>query len=247
MNESTLTRLKAIVERAVRPVRASFARKRRMREELLAHVMGVFEKEAKLGDEQAALARTLERFGQAADLTDELQASVPPNDRVVRFGENLFGYESGEPALRVAVQAAAVTAAFCAAFLVIAITVQLLRGQGGEWLTVGRLPSLLCPLWFASLAFCGTLLTRAMRPALLGPAGRSWLRASLLAAAAWVLVPLMSFAVCLAVLADVPRSLWEVVPLLPHSVLAPVALVGVTYLFDSEFRHSRDWARLDIN
>ena len=43
MNESTLTRLKIVVERAVRPVRASTARKRKMREELLAHVVGVFE------------------------------------------------------------------------------------------------------------------------------------------------------------------------------------------------------------
>ena len=46
MNESTLTQLKIIVERAVRPVRASTSRKRKMREELLAHVSGVFEEEA---------------------------------------------------------------------------------------------------------------------------------------------------------------------------------------------------------
>ena len=38
MNEPTLTRLKIIVERAVRPVRASTTRKRRMREELLARL-----------------------------------------------------------------------------------------------------------------------------------------------------------------------------------------------------------------
>ena len=51
MNELTLTQLKIIVERAVRPVRASTARKRKMREELLAHVVGVFEEEgARLGD-----------------------------------------------------------------------------------------------------------------------------------------------------------------------------------------------------
>jgi hypothetical protein len=247
MNESTLTQLKILVERAVRPVRASFAQKRKMREELLAHVVGVFDEEAKLGDEPAALARTQARFGQAAELTDELQASVPRNDRVVRFAENLFGYESGEPVPRVAAQAAAMTGAVSSALLVIAILIQVLRGEGSEWLTVARVPSLLCPLEFASLAFFGTLLTHAMRQALLGPAGRSWLRAGLLAAAAWMLVPVMSFAMCLAVLADVPRSLWEIVPLLPHAVLAPVALVGVTYLFDSEFRLAREWARLDIN
>ena len=45
MNESTLTRLKIIVERAVRPVRASVSCKHKMREELFAHVIGVFEEE----------------------------------------------------------------------------------------------------------------------------------------------------------------------------------------------------------
>ena len=53
MNESILTQLKVIVERAVRPVRASTSRKRKMREELLAHVGGVFEEEcARLGDDE---------------------------------------------------------------------------------------------------------------------------------------------------------------------------------------------------
>src|SRR5580704_13914544 len=80
MNESTLTQLKIIVERAVRPVRASTSRKRKMREELLAHVCDVYDEEAKLGDEQTALARTQERFGQAAELTGQLQASVPRGD-----------------------------------------------------------------------------------------------------------------------------------------------------------------------
>ena len=102
MNEPTLTQRKIIVERAVRPVRASTARKRKMREELLAHVVGVFEEEARLGDEQAALARTQERFGQAAELTGQLQASVPRADRIGRFAEDLVGYGSGESALRLA-------------------------------------------------------------------------------------------------------------------------------------------------
>jgi hypothetical protein len=171
MNESTLTRLKIIVERAVRPVRSSAAHKRKMREELLAQVAGVFEEEAKVGDEPAALARTQERFGQVADLTGQLQESVPRNDSVVRFGENVFGYESGESAPRVAAHSAAVTGAVSAALLVIAVLIQTLRGEGSEWLTLTRVPALLCPLWFVSFAFFGTLLTRAMRQALLGPTG----------------------------------------------------------------------------
>jgi hypothetical protein len=35
-------------------------------------------------------------------------------------------------------------------------------------------------------------------------------------------------------------------PLLPYGVVAPVALVAVTYLVRSEFRDDREWARLNI-
>jgi len=50
--------LKTIVERAVRPVRASASRKRRMREELLTHVVGVFEEERAQLTPASALSRS---------------------------------------------------------------------------------------------------------------------------------------------------------------------------------------------
>jgi hypothetical protein len=246
MNESTLTQLKILVERAVRPVQASAARKRKMREELLAHVVGAFEEEAGLGDEQAALARTQERFGQAAELTGQLQASVPPGDSFERSAETFFG-GSGESVLRLAARFAAALGALVSVLLGIMILISVLRGEGSEWLTVARAPSLLAPLWSAFIAFCGTLLIHGMWQALFGPAGRSWLRAGLVAVAAWLLVPVSSFALCLAVMADIQKSLWEVVPLLPYGVVAPVALVAVTYLVRSAFRNDREWARLDID
>jgi hypothetical protein len=246
MNESTLTQLKILVERAVRPVQASAVRKRKMREELLAHVVGVFEEEVRLGDEQAALPRTQDRFGQAAELTGQLQASVPPSDSFERSAENFFG-GSGESVLRLAVRFAAAFGALVSVLPGIMILISVLRGQGSEWLTVARLPSLLAPLWTAFISFCGTLLIYGMWQALFGPAGRSWLRAGLVAAAAWLLVPVSSFALCLALMADIQKSLWEVVPLLRYGVVAPVALVAVTYLVRSEFRDDREWARLEID
>jgi len=245
MNESTLTQLKIVVERAVRPVVASAARKRKMREELLAHVVGVFEEEAKLEDVPAALARTQERFGQTADLAGTLQASVPPSDRVERLAENLFG-GSGESVLRLAARFAAAFGLLVAVLLGITIFIDVLRGRGSEWLTVARVPSLLAPLWTVFITFGGTLLTYGMGRALFGPAGRSWLRASLVAVAAWLLVPVSTFPLYLAVMAEIQKSLWEVVPLLPYGVVAPVALVAVTYLVNSEFRHDREWASLQI-
>jgi hypothetical protein len=91
MNESTLMQLKIIVERAVRPVRASTARKRKMREELLAHVTGVFATEAaKPSDERTALKRTELRFGSTKELTGQLQESVPPGDGIHRLLDELW-------------------------------------------------------------------------------------------------------------------------------------------------------------
>ena len=88
MNQSTLTQLKILVERAVRPVPASSARKLRMREELLAHVSAVFDEEAaKLGDEHAALAQTKQRFGNPDELAGQLLRSIPARD----FGERFMG------------------------------------------------------------------------------------------------------------------------------------------------------------
>src|SRR6266705_2070979 len=85
MNAYALTQLKIIVERAVRPVRASTFCKRKMREELLAHVRGVFEDEfAAVGEDHAALERTALRFGNPAEVTGQLQESVPASDSIWR-------------------------------------------------------------------------------------------------------------------------------------------------------------------
>ena len=119
MNESTLTQLKIIVERAVRPVRASTSRKRKMREELLAHVSGAFEGEsAQLGDDRAALERTALRFGNPAEVTAQLQESVPASDGITRFWEG----RPGEATLWIFVRLACV-ASVCSLVGAAAVTV----------------------------------------------------------------------------------------------------------------------------
>jgi ATP-dependent Clp protease ATP-binding subunit ClpC len=72
-----------LVERAVRPVSATVARKRQMREELLAHVTGIYEEEKeKSRDDEIALERTRQRFGDPRELSTELQQSVPAWNRL---------------------------------------------------------------------------------------------------------------------------------------------------------------------
>jgi hypothetical protein len=92
MNESNLTQLKIVVERAIRPVRASMSCKRKMREQLLAHVNGVFEEEfSQVNDEHTALERTALRFGNPTEVTGQLQESVPAGDGIPRFFEGRPG------------------------------------------------------------------------------------------------------------------------------------------------------------
>ena len=85
MNDTTLNQLKVIVERSIRPVRVSVALGWRMRRELLAHVVAVFEEEvARDGDEGLALDRTVQRFGSPVELAGQLQESAQIG--IVGFG-----------------------------------------------------------------------------------------------------------------------------------------------------------------
>ncbi len=72
-----MNELKIHVERAVRPVQAALRTKLRMRNELYAHLLEIHEEEsAKTSDEQAAIAATINRFGDPESLTAELQQTV---------------------------------------------------------------------------------------------------------------------------------------------------------------------------
>ena len=181
MNDSTLTQLKIIVERAVRPVRASTSRKGKMREELLAHVVGVFEEEwAKLGDERTAVERTALRFGNPAEVTGQLQESVPARDAVRRYWEG----RPGEPAWRTANRFAWVSGTFAlvVAVFVLAPTVGAVGGWSREVLILSLCAVLTIPAWLSGVVF----LTSFMEKAVYGPAGRSWLKVALVVAGSWL-------------------------------------------------------------
>ena len=93
------------VERCVRPIVASAVRKDRMREELLAHLTALVDEECKhTNDEQAALVRALERLGEPAALTRELQASVSRRDRAFHAVEHWFSWHAPESSTRYAIR-----------------------------------------------------------------------------------------------------------------------------------------------
>jgi hypothetical protein len=69
--------LRKHVERAVRPVRAGRSNKLTMREELLGHLTAIYVEELEQrADQQSALQAAIDRFGEPATLTAELDASV---------------------------------------------------------------------------------------------------------------------------------------------------------------------------
>jgi hypothetical protein len=186
MTESMLTPLKIIVERAVRPVRVSTARKGKMREELLAHVVGVFEEErARLGDDRAALERAALRFGNPAEVTLQLQETVPARDAVRRYWEGT----PGEPAWRTALRVAWVSGTFALVFVLLFLALASVGvGSVGGW-TREALMLFLCavltvPVWLSGLV----LLTSFVENALSSPAGRSWLKVALLVAGSGLLM-----------------------------------------------------------
>jgi hypothetical protein len=244
MSELTLTQLKILVERAVRPVRASSGRKRKMREELLAHVNAVFDEEAKLGDEKAALEQVAARFGTPADLAQRLQESVAVGDRIPWLVEQLVGFPARESMLRRAARHAFLVGGMCTVFSVITILVDSNRSQ---WLTAARAPALFVGITLGFLNFGGTLITGAMRQALDGPRGPSWPLVSLVAAAAGLFIPATTFLFCLAFSGDVGPTFWHVLPSAPLGVLAPLALALVVRMSHSEFRYDQEWAGLKID
>jgi hypothetical protein len=137
MNDAVLRELKSVVEQSVQPVRATFARKRRMREELLAHLVSIFEEEVgTLGDEQAALDETKRRFGDPETLSEQLQKSVPRRDRLLSLAERL-GYQPGESIWHVTAKHLLATLAMYAIALLVALPMTHLLYRSYDLGTVG--------------------------------------------------------------------------------------------------------------
>ena len=226
MNDATLTELKILVERAVRPVRAPTRRKLRMREELLAHVSDVYEEEAVKPDAASALERTQQRFGDSAELTRSLQESVPTHERVAADLQNLLGRRPGESALRFAFRHAAYAGLYfggLAGFgflmslgLFLAFHAPGTRRQWMELLFVGTM----APTLFL-LAAIAVLLLHATWDAMYGASGRSWLRTGLCFLASCTLGPTLMVAAAAQITGDLQHGLNEARTSIPVAALAP--------------------------
>jgi hypothetical protein len=269
MNETTLTQLKIIVERAVRPVRASISRKRKMREELLAHVTGVFEEElAKLGDERASLQRTTQRFGDPAEVTSQLQELVPARDAIARFWEGRPDASTLRTGLRLAWMFQVFVLFVCAASLVAAALVSAWSGED-VMAVLGSLSFVpqfsIGPLYLVGIAFVAHWMENSLRNPAGPPAG--WPNISLARSfsAAWanpaVRIALIVGTLCFALLLAVRVVNWSAEPeewdrwsLIAAGVLFAGDVAGTTVCAawtivqssDQRRRYHEEWANLSI-
>src|SRR5688572_29464091 len=107
-----------LVERVVRPVRAGITHKRKMREELLAHLAAIYDEEqALLDDPAAALKAAAGRLGNPAELARELQDAVPASERVAYHVERWLGWRPPESVARMMTRNALVSVVVVAVVL----------------------------------------------------------------------------------------------------------------------------------
>ena len=79
-----------IVERAVRPVPAGTAWKRKTREELLTHFTSIYDEEQeRLRDSAAAMREAVKRFGDPTELAHEFTGALPASERRSHYVESL--------------------------------------------------------------------------------------------------------------------------------------------------------------
>jgi hypothetical protein len=248
MNDSTLRQLKVIAERAVRPVRASVSRKRRMREELLAHLVTVFEEEDRqLGDEQAAIARAAERFGDPAELAGQLQQAVPRLGRLRSRLDDAFTLHPGESLLRfVGRQFALMFLGYAVAFLLL-MPLLAIRGRLGE---MGLILHVVAVAAVFVAAFSSAFLVMATRigRALFGRGQeRSVLVAIAHALASLPLFPALAFLAYWGLTWDAAASLAHARMACWLAPAAPVTFLLMGRQVANESLHEEEWTSLEID
>jgi ATP-dependent Clp protease ATP-binding subunit ClpC len=104
-----------LVERCVRPLCAGMKAKRKMREELLAHLSAIYEEElAERNDPLAAQDAAARRFGDPAEIAGDLQTSLKPADRRDYHIQRMLGWRAPESVVRMMTRSSLLSAAIIA-------------------------------------------------------------------------------------------------------------------------------------
>ncbi|HEX4609639.1 MAG TPA: permease prefix domain 1-containing protein [Urbifossiella sp.] len=247
-----------VVERAVRPVQAGPKKLLRVREELLAHLTSIYEEElARRGDESAARAEAVRRFGDPGALTVELRQSVTWSDRIDARLTRMYGWRPGDSAARYSARLALMIALVILPWLPLALVTAGLRRPHDE--TVPSAAALLrlfggVGLLVPLVVFVLSLLSIRIRDAMFGAFGtpQSWRRVAGLAGMslpAFPVLGLLFFQISLGnidVMADQLTTTTSLVASAVGYLLVPVSLVWFVWkLGPDQIRHV-EWVSLDI-
>jgi hypothetical protein len=241
MNDATLKELKIVVERAVRPVRATFLRKRKIREELLAHLTAIFEEEAKHG-EQVALDQAKRRFGNPRELTGELQQSVSQWEPFLYFIENFICFRAGESVLRHAARVAVLPYMWFAIMCLLVPSVLLIRGRQYE---IGRtmFGMLAASVVVSGIVFILTFFAHGLRDAL---SRRSIPRAMVHGLLSALLLPIGGFVLSWTASSDIALGYAHFCFLCWFSLPVPVLLLLIAKGIEKDNRSQEEWEGVEF-
>ena len=253
MNETALLKLKVIVERAVRPVKASFQWKNKTREELLAHISAVFEDELPLcTDETAALIRVEQRFGDPGELSRTLQESVPINDRFGYLIERLAAPRSGESLARQAGRYGTLSfvasSLICITFLLIAFPFILRAGETIEYCIYALTSACVS---FGVMTFLANLFQDELGQSLSGKSGWPLFKQRLLWAGYYVLVPAsIPCVLFIAMSTIVPGHIitfWRLIAVVYVNTMIASISISIAKLLSIGNRYRERWSKLNID
>jgi hypothetical protein len=247
MNDSTLTEVKIVVERVVRPVRAPMARKRKMREELLAHLAAIFEEEVeKRGDEQAALLAAKRRFGNPQELSSELQRAVSRYDRFDGAMERYIGFRRGDSALGHAVRIATIPWIWFPVMVLLLPLILTIRERQYE-IARTTLALVVAHAVMSATGFVLTLLIHGLRRSLVCESRRrSVLLATVYVLVSLALVPLGKTAISWAVSNGGAWRYMDILGLCWSSLLVLVLLLLLARAIAKDVRRQEEWECLEI-
>jgi len=247
MNDIVRKQLQIVVEQAVRPVRVTIARKCRMREEMLAHLLSIYEEEtAKAGSDEAALERAKQRFGDPRELCAQLQQSVSRWERFRAFSERL-DYRPGESPWRLAVRLFLSTLCGYAVATAATVPIMIARGRASEIPTALRIV-LVMALATAALSVAFILLAHALRRVLYGrESDRSLLAAALYLLASLGVFPALAFATYWSLTGDLAASLAHLRFACWFAPVAPVVFVLMARGLAIEWNGREEWEELSLD
>jgi hypothetical protein len=248
MNDTSLIRLKIAVEKTVRPLPARQSCKRRMRQEMLAHLVAVHEQEmARLGDDGAAADEALKRFGDPREVSMQLLTSLRWPDRVGYRLDRIFDPGAGESPAQMAARVFSFMLLGYAALLIVMLPVLLLDGR--QYLLIPILRIAVVTSIVAAVLCCllMTIPVRLGRILYGGHCQRPLISSLPCIALSFAVLPVLAFIADWGATADLTAGVDHLLFSCLISPAAPAIFLLIAKPLFEEIRYRQEWHSLDID